>query len=110
MNGGLRAMPSNWHSIHKNDLARAMVAQRSRHSSRLLKATLQGADRDGPKVQSLADLRVFLVPRACDVTIPVAAAEAKAMYSAIVLGATGNVGGRIVQLLIKNRLCKRVVV
>jgi hypothetical protein len=23
----LQAMPSNWHSIHKNDLARAMVAQ-----------------------------------------------------------------------------------
>jgi hypothetical protein len=22
-----QAMPSNWHSIHKNDLARAMVAQ-----------------------------------------------------------------------------------
>jgi hypothetical protein len=27
-----------------------------------------------------------------------------------VLGATGNVGGRIVQLLIKNPLCKKVVV
>ena len=38
------------------------------------------------------------------------AAEAKAKYSAIVLGATGNVGGRIVQLLIKNPLCKKVVV
>ncbi len=38
------------------------------------------------------------------------AAEAKAQYSAIVLGATGNVGGRIVQLLIKNPLCKKVVV
>jgi len=36
--------------------------------------------------------------------------EAKVNYSAIVLGATGNVGGRIVQLLIKNPLCKRVVV
>jgi uncharacterized protein YbjT (DUF2867 family) len=35
---------------------------------------------------------------------------AKAQYSAIVLGATGNVGGRIVQLLIKNPLCKKVVV
>jgi hypothetical protein len=33
-------------------------------------------------------------PRASDVTMP--AAEAKAPYSAIVLGATGNVGGRIV--------------
>ena len=33
-----------------------------------------------------------------------------AQYSAIVLGATGNVGGRIVQLLIKNPLCKKVVV
>jgi uncharacterized protein YbjT (DUF2867 family) len=38
------------------------------------------------------------------------AAEAKAQYSAIVLGATGNVGGRIVQLLIKNPLCKKVAV
>ena len=37
-------------------------------------------------------------------------AEAKAQYSAIVLGATGNVGGCIVQLLIKNPLCKKVVV
>ena len=36
--------------------------------------------------------------------------EARAQYSAIVLGATGNVGGRIVQLLIKNPLCKKVVV
>ena len=39
-----------------------------------------------------------------------AAAEVKARYSAIVLGATGNVGGRIVQLLIKNPLCEKVVV
>jgi hypothetical protein len=39
-----------------------------------------------------------------------AAAEAKAQYSATVLDATGNVGGRIVQLLIKNPLCKKVVV
>jgi uncharacterized protein YbjT (DUF2867 family) len=38
------------------------------------------------------------------------AAEAKAQYTAIVLGATGNVGGRIVQLLIMNPLCKKVVV
>ena len=37
-------------------------------------------------------------------------AEATAQYSAIVLGATGNVGGRIVQLLTKNPLCKKVVV
>ena len=37
-------------------------------------------------------------------------AEANAQYSAIVLGGTGNVGGRIVQLLIKNPLCKKVVV
>src|SRR5436305_14935315 len=41
----------------------------------------------------------------CDVTT-----EAKALYSAIVLGATGNVGGRIVQLLIKNPRCRKVVV
>jgi uncharacterized protein YbjT (DUF2867 family) len=39
-----------------------------------------------------------------------AAAEPNAQYSAMVLGATGNVGGRIVQLLIKNPLCKKVVV
>ena len=38
-----------------------------------------------------------------------AAAEAKTQYSAMVLGATGNVGGRIVQLLIKNPLCTKVV-
>jgi NADPH:quinone reductase-like Zn-dependent oxidoreductase len=31
-------------------------------------------------------------------------------YSAIVLGATGNVGGRIVHLLIRNPLCRKVVV
>jgi len=37
-------------------------------------------------------------------------AEANAQYSAIMLGATGNVGGRIVQLLIKNPLCKKMVV
>jgi uncharacterized protein YbjT (DUF2867 family) len=38
------------------------------------------------------------------------AAEAKVQYSAMVLGATGNVGGRLVQLLIKSPLCKKVVV
>src|SRR5436305_14399391 len=32
------------------------------------------------------------------------------MYSAIVLGATGNVGGRIVQLLSKKPRCEKVVV
>ena len=39
---------------------------------------------------------------ACDVTMAAAAAEAKAQYSAIVLGATGNVGGRIVQLRVQR--------
>ena len=34
----------------------------------------------------------------------------EAQYSAVVLGATGNVGGRIAQLLIKNPLCKKLVV
>jgi NADPH:quinone reductase-like Zn-dependent oxidoreductase len=63
---------------------------------------------DPTRLQSLADLPLFFVPRACDVTM--AAAEAKAQYSAIVLGATGNVGGRIVQLLIRNPRCKKVVV
>ena len=51
-----------------------------------------------------------MVPRACEVTMAAAAAEAKAQYSAILLGATGNVGGRIVQLLIGNPLCRKVVV
>ena len=40
----------------------------------------------------------------------VISAGAKSQYTAIVLGATGNVGGRIVQLLIRNPLCKNVVV
>jgi hypothetical protein len=31
-------------------------------------------------------------------------------YSVVVLGATENVGGRIVELLIKNPLCKRLVI
>ncbi len=43
-------------------------------------------------------------------TMAVAAVETKARYSAMVLGATGNVGGRIVQLLMKSPLCERVVV
>ena len=34
----------------------------------------------------------------------------EAQYSAIVLGATGNVGGCIVQFLIGSPLCKKVVV
>src|ERR1700733_13281523 len=38
------------------------------------------------------------------------AAETKTQYSAMVLGATGNVGRRIVQLLIENPACKKVVV
>ncbi|HEY1756977.1 MAG TPA: hypothetical protein VGG72_16505, partial [Bryobacteraceae bacterium] len=42
----------------------------------------------------------YMIGSACEVTM--AAAEAKEEYSAIVLGATGNVGGRIVQLLIRN--------
>ena len=36
-------------------------------------------------------------------------AEAKTQYSAILLGATGNVGGRIARLLIDNPLCKKLV-
>ncbi len=64
----------------------------------------------GTEVRLRPDLRVLLVPLACNVTMATPATEAKAQYSAILLGATGNVGGRIVQLLIKNPLCKRVVV
>ena len=36
--------------------------------------------------------------------------EEKARYSAIVLGGTGNVGGRIVHLLVSSPRCKKVVV
>jgi uncharacterized protein YbjT (DUF2867 family) len=43
-------------------------------------------------------------------TFEMTMAEAKAQYSAVVLGATGNVGGRIGQLLIRNPLCRKVVV
>ena len=45
-----------------------------------------------------------------DVTMADPAVPAKTQYSAIVLGATGNVGGRIVRLLIGNPLCRKVVV
>jgi uncharacterized protein YbjT (DUF2867 family) len=38
-----------------------------------------------------------------------AVTETKEQYTAIVLGATGNVGGRIVKLLVKNPLCKKVL-
>src|SRR5579871_524384 len=38
-----------------------------------------------------------------------AVAEAQTQYSAMVLGATGNVGGRIAQLLITSPLCKKLV-
>ncbi len=58
------------------------------------------------KTSLASGLPCTLVPCACEVTM----AEAKAQYSAILLGATGNVGGRIVQLLIRNPLCKKVVV
>ena len=65
---------------------------------------LVGSGRSGgagpPQAGSLPHERIS------DVTM----AESKAQYSAIVLGATGNVGGRIVQLLIKSQLCKKVVV
>lgn len=39
----------------------------------------------------------------------VAAVDAKTQYTAILLGGTGNVGGRIAQLLIENPLCKKLV-
>jgi hypothetical protein len=39
-----------------------------------------------------------------------AAAEAKVEYTAMLLGTTGNVGGRILHLLVQSPLCKKVVV
>jgi uncharacterized protein YbjT (DUF2867 family) len=44
------------------------------------------------------------------VNLDAAISKLNIQYSAMVLGATGNVGGRIVQLLIMNPLCKRVVI
>jgi uncharacterized protein YbjT (DUF2867 family) len=34
----------------------------------------------------------------------------KVEYTAMLLGATGNVGGRILHLLVQSPLCKKVVV
>src|SRR6266852_147600 len=39
-----------------------------------------------------------------------AAAEAKVEYTAMLLGATGNVGGHILHLLVQSPLCQKVVV
>src|ERR1700681_2881325 len=39
-----------------------------------------------------------------------APAEAKVEYTAMLLGATGNVGGHILHLLVQSPLCKKVVV
>jgi uncharacterized protein YbjT (DUF2867 family) len=39
-----------------------------------------------------------------------AAAEARVEYTAMLLGATGNVGGHVLQLLVQSPLCKKVVV
>jgi hypothetical protein len=39
-----------------------------------------------------------------------AAAEAKIEYTAMLLGATFNVGGHILHLLVQSPLCKKVVV
>ena len=38
------------------------------------------------------------------------AAETKVEYTAMLLGATGNVGGHILHLLVQSPLCKKVVV
>jgi hypothetical protein len=71
-----QAMPSNRHSIHKNNLARAMVAQTeqaflaiARGSApkeptvRILEYKGMALPHYPTKLHSLADLRVFLVPR-----------------------------------------------
>src|ERR1700726_3787049 len=39
-----------------------------------------------------------------------ATTETKVEYTAMVLGATGNVGGRILHLLVQSPLCQKVVV
>jgi len=43
-------------------------------------------------------------------TMPADATNAKTQYSAILLGATGNVGGRIARLLVQSPLCGKLVV
>jgi hypothetical protein len=52
-------MPSNWHSIHKNDLARAMVAQ----TERAFLAIAQGNAAKEPTVKILEykDMEPFFV-------------------------------------------------
>jgi uncharacterized protein YbjT (DUF2867 family) len=51
-----------------------------------------------------------LFSRAGEMTMTSITAERKEQYTAIVLGATGNVGGSIVQLLIKNPLCRKLII
>jgi hypothetical protein len=52
-------MPSNWHSIHKNDLARAMVAQ----SEKAFLAMAQGNAPKGATVKILEykDMEPFFI-------------------------------------------------
>ena len=71
----------------------------------VLTPTRNTTARDNSSENLIIYTDTFLGSAGCEVTT-----EAKAMYSAIVLGATGNVGGRIVQLLIKNPRCNKVVV
>jgi hypothetical protein len=42
--------------------------------------------------------------------VPGGRGEPKVEYAAMLLGATGNVGGHILHLLVQSPLCKRVVV
>src|SRR5689334_19588078 len=42
--------------------------------------------------------------------VPAGSGEPKVEYTAMLLGATGNVGGQILHLLVQSPLCKKVVV
>jgi hypothetical protein len=55
-------MPSRYHSIHKNDLARAMVVQ----SEQAFLALAQGKGPTGPAVKILEykEMKLFFVARA----------------------------------------------
>src|SRR5215510_7777289 len=62
--------------------------------------------------------RIFSVTSSGSVPCPVltsamhfeSSADAKVKYTAMLLGATGNVGGRILHLLVQSALCTKVIV
>jgi uncharacterized protein YbjT (DUF2867 family) len=66
------------------------------------------------RLEIRAAMRALSEPVPCGVLTSAmhfeSAAEAKVEYRAMLLGATGNVGGHILHLLVQSSLCKKVVV